>query len=107
MKLPLFVHLNSAGVGSGHCENMLKARSRRSILKWSCELFLYLVCLQGAQCGEGLRFRNVSCFVSDGLGTGEGSLVDEELCGDLEQMVDGDKQIILEESCTVPCPGNI
>uniref|UniRef100_A0A8B9KDM6 Thrombospondin type-1 domain-containing protein 7A n=1 Tax=Astyanax mexicanus TaxID=7994 RepID=A0A8B9KDM6_ASTMX len=60
---------------------------------------------EGARCGEGLRFRNVSCFVSDGSGKQEGSLVDEELCGDLEQTVDGDKQITLEEPCTVPCPG--
>ncbi|KAL0166200.1 hypothetical protein M9458_038044, partial [Cirrhinus mrigala] len=49
---------------------------------------------------------NVSCFVSDGSGKDPGSMVDEELCGDLEQTVDGDKQIILQESCTVPCPGN-
>lgn len=61
---------------------------------------------QGARCGEGLRFRNVSCFVSDGSGKDPGSMVDEEMCGDLEQTVDGDKQIILQESCTVPCPGN-
>ncbi|XP_051519356.1 thrombospondin type-1 domain-containing protein 7A-like [Myxocyprinus asiaticus] len=60
---------------------------------------------EGAQCGEGLRFRNVSCFVTDGSGKDQGSMVDEELCGDLEQAVDGDKQIILQESCTVPCPG--
>lgn len=60
---------------------------------------------EGARCGEGLRFRNVSCFVSDGSGKDAGSMVDEELCGDLEQTVDGDKQIILQESCTVPCPG--
>ncbi|XP_051729251.1 LOW QUALITY PROTEIN: thrombospondin type-1 domain-containing protein 7A [Ctenopharyngodon idella] len=60
---------------------------------------------EGARCGEGLRFRNVSCFVSDGSGKDPGSMVDEEMCGDLEQTVDGDKQIILQESCTVPCPG--
>uniref|UniRef100_A0A672MWQ4 Thrombospondin type-1 domain-containing protein 7A-like n=1 Tax=Sinocyclocheilus grahami TaxID=75366 RepID=A0A672MWQ4_SINGR len=60
---------------------------------------------EGARCGEGLRFRNVSCFVSDGSGKNPGSMVEEELCGDLEQTVDGDKQIILQESCTVPCPG--
>ncbi|XP_066531411.1 thrombospondin type-1 domain-containing protein 7A [Hoplias malabaricus] len=61
--------------------------------------------VEGARCGEGLRYRNVSCFVSDGSGTDEGSLVDEELCGDLEQTVDGEKQITLEEFCTLPCPG--
>uniref|UniRef100_A0AAY4ELB3 Thrombospondin type-1 domain-containing protein 7A n=1 Tax=Denticeps clupeoides TaxID=299321 RepID=A0AAY4ELB3_9TELE len=60
---------------------------------------------EGARCGEGLRFRNVSCYVSNGSGHGEGSLVDEELCGDLEQEVDGNKEIVLEETCSVPCPG--
>lgn len=60
---------------------------------------------QGARCGEGLRFRNVSCFVSDGSRGQEGSLVDDELCGDQEPSVDGDTNIVLQEACTVPCPG--
>ncbi|XP_031731663.1 thrombospondin type-1 domain-containing protein 7A isoform X2 [Anarrhichthys ocellatus] len=60
---------------------------------------------EGARCGEGLRFRNVSCFVSDGSGQQESSLVDDELCGDLEPSVDGDAHIVLQEPCTVPCPG--
>ncbi|XP_056154112.1 thrombospondin type-1 domain-containing protein 7A [Lampris incognitus] len=60
---------------------------------------------EGARCGEGLRFRNVSCFVSDGSRQGKSSLVDDELCGDLEPSVDGDKQITLQEPCIVPCPG--
>lgn len=65
------------------------------------------VYIQGARCGEGLLFRDVSCFVTDNTGGNGGSLVDEELCGDLEQTVDGDTQIILEEACTLPCPGNM
>ncbi|XP_068603077.1 thrombospondin type-1 domain-containing protein 7A [Brachionichthys hirsutus] len=60
---------------------------------------------EGAQCGEGLRFRNVSCFVSDGSAQQDGSLVDDGLCGDLEPSVDGDTHIVLQECCTVPCPG--
>ncbi|XP_034747291.1 thrombospondin type-1 domain-containing protein 7A isoform X2 [Etheostoma cragini] len=60
---------------------------------------------EGARCGEGLRFRNVSCFVSNGSGQQESILVDDELCGDLEPSVDGDTHIILQEPCTVPCPG--
>lgn len=60
---------------------------------------------QGARCGEGLRFRNVSCFVSDGSNKQDSSLVDDELCGDLEPSVDGDTHIVLQEPCTVPCPG--
>lgn len=53
-----------------------------------------------------MRFRNLSCFVSDGSSDGAGSLVDEELCSSLEVAVDGDKQIRLKESCVLPCPGN-
>lgn len=60
---------------------------------------------EGARCGEGLRFRNVSCFVSDGSGRQDGSVVDDELCGDLEPSVEGNTQIVLQEPCTVPCPG--
>uniref|UniRef100_A0A3P8VNT9 Thrombospondin type-1 domain-containing protein 7A n=1 Tax=Cynoglossus semilaevis TaxID=244447 RepID=A0A3P8VNT9_CYNSE len=60
---------------------------------------------EGARCGDGLRFRNVSCFVSDGSGLQDSSLVDDELCGDLELLVDGDAKIVLQEPCTVPCPG--
>uniref|UniRef100_A0A8C9T5G6 Thrombospondin type-1 domain-containing protein 7A n=1 Tax=Scleropages formosus TaxID=113540 RepID=A0A8C9T5G6_SCLFO len=61
---------------------------------------------EDAKCGAGVRWRNVSCFVSDGGREAEGSMVDEELCGDVELSVDGDKQIVLEEPCTVPCPGD-
>ncbi|XP_017564196.1 thrombospondin type-1 domain-containing protein 7A isoform X2 [Pygocentrus nattereri] len=57
-------------------------------------------------CGEGRRFRNLSCFVSDGSRDVPGSLVEEELCAGLEAAVDGDKNIILEEACTLPCPGD-
>ncbi|XP_028835225.1 thrombospondin, type I, domain containing 7Ab isoform X4 [Denticeps clupeoides] len=57
-------------------------------------------------CGEGRRFRNVSCFVSDGLREDQGSMVEEELCAGLELAVDGDKRIILEAPCTLPCPGD-
>ncbi|XP_069050848.1 thrombospondin, type I, domain containing 7Ab [Lepisosteus oculatus] len=62
--------------------------------------------VEGAHCGEGLRFRNISCYVFDGSKEDQGSVVDEELCGELEPSVDGDKHIKLEESCTVPCPGD-
>jgi len=53
-----------------------------------------------------MRYRNLSCFVSDGSINGEGSLVDEELCSNLEQMISGEKQIRLSEACVLPCPGN-
>ncbi|CAB1415308.1 unnamed protein product [Pleuronectes platessa] len=65
--------------------------------------------VESVVCGHGTRYRNLSCFVSDGSmdseGEGEGSLVDEELCSSLELAVDGDKQITLKEACTLPCPG--
>lgn len=61
---------------------------------------------QSVVCGHGTRYRNLSCFVSDGSSGSESSAVDEELCGSLELAVDGDKQILLSEACTLPCPGN-
>lgn len=60
---------------------------------------------QSVVCGEGMRYRNLSCFVSDGSADGEFSMVDEELCSSLELAVNGDKQILLKEPCTLPCPG--
>ena len=61
---------------------------------------------QGARCGEGLRFRNVSCFVSDGAGRQDSSsMVDDELCGELEPSVEGEPDLVLQQGCTVPCPG--
>uniref|UniRef100_H3CL39 Thrombospondin type-1 domain-containing protein 7A n=1 Tax=Tetraodon nigroviridis TaxID=99883 RepID=H3CL39_TETNG len=61
---------------------------------------------EGARCGEGLRVRNVSCFVSDGAEQQDSSsMVDDELCGDLEPSVDGEPHVVLQETCTVPCPG--
>ncbi|KAK6491401.1 thrombospondin type-1 domain-containing protein 7A-like [Huso huso] len=59
-----------------------------------------------AQCGEGVRFRNISCFVFDGSKEDHGSTVDEERCEKVEPSVDGDRDIILEEICAVPCPGD-
>uniref|UniRef100_A0A8C7Q3G5 Thrombospondin type-1 domain-containing protein 7A n=1 Tax=Oncorhynchus mykiss TaxID=8022 RepID=A0A8C7Q3G5_ONCMY len=58
---------------------------------------------EGARCGEGLRFRNVSCFVSDGSGQEEGSLVDDEMCGNLEPSVEGDKRLCTVCLCTGDC----
>ena len=47
----------------------------------------------------------MTCFVSDGSGREPGSPVDEGLCGELELGVDGERPVVLEESCAVPCPG--
>ncbi|KAG8550939.1 hypothetical protein GDO81_025392 [Engystomops pustulosus] len=62
--------------------------------------------VEDAQCGDGTRFRNMSCVVYDGSREDAGKVVDEEFCGDIELVVDGDVNIVLEESCTVPCPGD-
>lgn len=50
--------------------------------------------------------RNISCVVFDGSIEDVGKVVDEEFCGEIEPIIDGNKKIILEETCTVPCPGN-
>ncbi|KAM4689624.1 thrombospondin type-1 domain-containing protein 7A [Discoglossus pictus] len=68
--------------------------------RWSvCEV-------EDAQCGEGIRFRNISCVVYDGSREDSGKIVDEEFCSETELIVNGDKNIVLEEACTVPCPGD-
>lgn len=78
-----------------HCGSLLSSFSSGVLLPW-----------QSVVCGHGTRYRNLSCFVSDGSSDGEGSQVDEELCSSLELAVDGDKQIRLKEACVLPCPGN-
>uniref|UniRef100_A0A8C6Y727 Thrombospondin type-1 domain-containing protein 7A n=1 Tax=Naja naja TaxID=35670 RepID=A0A8C6Y727_NAJNA len=62
--------------------------------------------VEDAQCGEGTRTRNIFCVVYDGSSNDIGKKVDEEYCGEIEPIVDGNKKIVLEEACTVPCPGD-
>lgn len=45
-------------------------------------------------------------MVFDGSIEDVGKVVDEEFCGEIEPIIDGNKKMILEETCTVPCPGN-
>lgn len=66
---------------------------------------MYILLPQDAQCGEGTRVRNISCVVFDGSIEDVGKIVDEEFCGEIEPIIDGNKKMILEETCTVPCPG--
>ncbi|MEQ2168536.1 hypothetical protein GOODEAATRI_015584 [Goodea atripinnis] len=63
--------------------------------------------VESVVCGHGTRYRNLSCFVSDGSSDGESSMVDEELCNTLELAINGDRKIILKEACILPCPGDI
>ena len=67
---------------------------------------LFLPSFQDAQCGEGTKTRNISCVVSDGSADDFSKVVDEEFCTDTEPIIDGNKKMVLEESCTQPCPGN-
>ncbi|XP_061442295.1 thrombospondin type-1 domain-containing protein 7A isoform X3 [Rhineura floridana] len=62
--------------------------------------------VEDAQCGEGTRVRNISCVVYDGSSDDAGKIVDEEFCGEIEPVVDGNKKMVLEETCTLPCPGD-
>ncbi|XP_032901589.1 thrombospondin type-1 domain-containing protein 7A isoform X1 [Amblyraja radiata] len=62
--------------------------------------------VEDAQCGNGMKFRNMSCVVFDGSREDSGKVVDDEFCADLEPAVNGDKQIVLQASCAVPCPGD-
>uniref|UniRef100_A0A3B5A609 Thrombospondin type 1 domain containing 7B n=1 Tax=Stegastes partitus TaxID=144197 RepID=A0A3B5A609_9TELE len=58
----------------------------------------------GAECGEGLRRRNLSCVVHWGHWHGSlPQLVEEELCGDVLRK---NIQQEMEQPCFVPCPGD-
>lgn len=59
--------------------------------------------VQGAECGEGLRRRNLSCVVHWGdWPESPPQPVEEEFCGDkLRKQI----QQEMEQPCFVPCPG--
>lgn len=44
--------------------------------------------------------------MSDGSTDDFSKVVDEEFCTDVEPIIDGNKKMVLEETCTQPCPGN-
>lgn len=44
--------------------------------------------------------------MSDGSGDDFSKVVDEEFCTDIEPIIEGNKKMVLEETCTQPCPGN-
>lgn len=79
---------------------MPRNRIRRSS---SCPANIVLV-PQGAECGEGLQRRNLSCVVRWGGQRPDSSPqpVGAELCGD--QLVRSIQQE-MERPCFVPCPG--
>ncbi|KAF0026331.1 hypothetical protein F2P81_021068 [Scophthalmus maximus] len=60
--------------------------------------------VEGAECGEGLRRRNLSCVVHWGdWPESPPQPVDEELCGDRRRQ---HIQQEMEQPCFVPCPGD-
>lgn len=61
--------------------------------------------VQGAECGEGLRRRNLSCVVHWGdWPESPPQPVEEDFCGDkLRQQI----QQEMEQPCFVPCPGTV
>lgn len=44
--------------------------------------------------------------MSDGSVDDLSKAVDEEFCADVEPIIEGNKKMVLEETCTQPCPGN-
>ncbi|OCT61032.1 thrombospondin type-1 domain-containing protein 7B isoform X2 [Xenopus laevis] len=57
--------------------------------------------IESGQCGEGLRFRNVTCMVHDASESGVSKQVNAVLCGALPS---GENQMVAP--CYVPCPGD-
>ncbi|XP_048455532.1 thrombospondin type-1 domain-containing protein 7B [Rhincodon typus] len=61
--------------------------------------------VEGAQCGDGFKVRNLSCIVYDGRLQGSAKVVDNEMCGNrpvgISDVVWG-----LKVPCSVPCPGD-
>ncbi|XP_021570660.1 uncharacterized protein LOC110596068 [Carlito syrichta] len=60
--------------------------------------------LTGSPVWKGTRTRNISCVVSDGSVDDFSKVVDEEFCANIEPMIDANKNMILEETCALPCP---
>ncbi|KAG8000762.1 Thrombospondin type-1 domain-containing protein 7B [Nibea albiflora] len=92
------------------CPNQLtqtKPCPIRPCYTWQLSDWSYLcVCVfvQGAECGEGLRRRNLSCVVHWGdWPESPAQPVEEELCGDkLRQQIQQD----MKQPCFIPCPGD-
>uniref|UniRef100_A0A4W3HRX9 Thrombospondin type-1 domain-containing protein 7A n=1 Tax=Callorhinchus milii TaxID=7868 RepID=A0A4W3HRX9_CALMI len=67
--------------------------------EWSaCEV-------EGAQCGDGFKMRNLSCFIHDGTRSDTGREVEYKLCGDRPVAIK-DSESELKIHCSVPCPGD-
>ncbi|XP_043930899.1 thrombospondin type-1 domain-containing protein 7B [Protopterus annectens] len=59
--------------------------------------------VEGGQCGEGSRVRNLSCFAHDGTFSDAAKLVDDSFC---ENKASSSKDQDLRQACFVPCPGD-
>ncbi|XP_075922309.1 thrombospondin type-1 domain-containing protein 7A isoform X2 [Petromyzon marinus] len=64
--------------------------------------------VEGGDCGEGTRERNLTCLVHNGTEqhAGVGNAVEEELCAEAEPVLGTDEQPGLRVPCSVPCPGD-
>ncbi|XP_043550004.1 thrombospondin type-1 domain-containing protein 7B [Chiloscyllium plagiosum] len=60
--------------------------------------------VEGAQCGDGFKVRNLSCIVHDGRLPGSAKVVENELCGN--RPVGISDVWGLKIPCSVPCPGD-
>ncbi|XP_078454669.1 thrombospondin type-1 domain-containing protein 7A-like [Lampetra planeri] len=62
--------------------------------------------VEGGDCGEGTRERNLTCLVHNGTeqDAGVGNAVEEELCAEAEPVLGADEQPALRVPCSVPCP---
>ncbi|XP_067891137.1 thrombospondin type-1 domain-containing protein 7B isoform X4 [Heterodontus francisci] len=61
--------------------------------------------LEGAQCGDGFKVRNLSCIVHDGTLPDSAKVVENEMCGNRPVGIT-DIELGLKVACSVPCPGD-
>ncbi|XP_038645858.1 thrombospondin type-1 domain-containing protein 7B isoform X2 [Scyliorhinus canicula] len=61
--------------------------------------------VEGAQCGDGLKVRNLSCVVHDGKLPDSAKVVENEMCGN-RPIGMTNSELELKVPCSVPCPGD-
>ncbi|XP_059826219.1 thrombospondin type-1 domain-containing protein 7B isoform X2 [Hypanus sabinus] len=61
--------------------------------------------IEGAQCGDGFKVRNVSCNVHDGTLSESAKVVENEKCGNEAAGINNIERG-LKIPCSVPCPGD-
>ncbi|XP_078408605.1 thrombospondin type-1 domain-containing protein 7B [Cetorhinus maximus] len=61
--------------------------------------------VEGAQCGDGFKVRNLSCVVHDGKLPDTTKVVENEMCGSRPGGITS-SDLELKVPCSVPCPGD-